>query len=76
MSKNVALSNEVIEFLEQRKKSDESYSDVIKRLTNENEKPSWRESIGAFENDEEAARIFDKILKERHIARKRRVLKW
>jgi len=75
MAKNVALSNEVIEFLERHKKIGESYSGVIRRLTGEKEKSSWRDAIGLWKDDGEFDKIFSDIIKER-LSSKRRVIKW
>jgi len=75
MAKNVALSNEVIEFLERHKKGDESYSDVIKRLAEGSEKPNWRDALGLWKDDNEFDKIFDDIIKSR-LSSKRRVIKW
>ena len=76
MAKNVALSNTAYNTLEKMKRPGESFSDVVNRIAESKNKPNWRDSVGVFENDEEANKIFDKILKERHIVKKRRVLKW
>lgn len=77
MAKNVALSNESYAILEKLKRPNESFSGVVKRVYLEKDsKPNWRDYIGVFKGDKEAEKIFDKILKERHIVRKRRELKW
>ena len=77
MAKNVALSNEAYKMLDRLKNSGESFSEVVKRLVNEKaSKPDWRDSIGVLKGDKEAEKIYNKILKERHKIRKRRVLQW
>ncbi|HLC67674.1 MAG TPA: antitoxin VapB family protein [archaeon] len=76
MAKNVALSNDTYGMLERLKRGDESFSDVIKRLANEKEsKPNWRDFVGVWKDDEEIAKIFDKILEDRHKVY-RRQFKW
>ncbi len=75
MAKNVALSNEVIEFLERYKKGSESYSNVIKRLAGGREKPNWRDAVGLWKDDDKFDKIFDEIIKRR-LSSKRRVIKW
>jgi predicted CopG family antitoxin len=75
MAKNVALSNVAYGKLERMKREGESFSDVVNRLTEE-KKPSWRDSFGAWKDDEEMDKIFGKILRDRHKISKRRVVKW
>lgn len=76
MARNVALSNDAYEMLERLKRPGESFSDVVKRVVEKPSRPDWKDSIGALKGDKEAEEIFDKILKERHVIRKRRELKW
>jgi predicted CopG family antitoxin len=77
MSKNVALSDEVIDILERLKRNGESYSDVVKRVAVEKPaKTNWRDSIGALKNNKEAEKIYDEILNSRHTVGKRKDLTW
>ena len=78
MAKNVAFSEKAYKELSKRKMSGESFSDLVIRLISTSEgteKPSWRDSIGAFKGDKDAERIFDKILNERH-KKPLRPVKW
>ena len=77
MSKNVALSNEAVDILERLKMPGESYSDVVKRVVIEKPtKSNWRESIGTLKDDKDAKSIYDKILNDRHIIKKRKDFTW
>ena len=75
MSKNVALSNDAYRTLERLKRGDESFSEVVKRLANKEEKPKLMDFAGVWKDDKEIAEIFDKILEDRHKVY-RRQFKW
>ena len=76
MAKNVALSDDIYKTLERLKHGDESFSAVIRRLVDEKEpKPNWRNFVGVWKDDKEIAKIFDKILEDRHKVY-RRQFKW
>lgn len=62
-SKNISIKESVYERLSAHKRTNESFSDVIERLL-ENEEPDWRNSAGIY-SDEEAREI------EEYLARKR-----
>lgn len=66
MSKNVALSDRIYKDLKKLKGRGESFSSVIIRLMEKGEKPSWRDSVGALEDDKESEKIFNNILENRH----------
>lgn len=77
MAKNVALSNKAYEELSRRKGRDESFSDVVLKLVQGEEKKSIMRFAGIWKDDEEIGRIFDVILKERHkIRHKERKVSW
>ncbi|MDO8537638.1 MAG: antitoxin VapB family protein [archaeon] len=67
MAKNVALSDKAYKSLSNLKTGNESFSDVIMRMTGGKEKKNvWRNYIGAFEGDKEMEEIYKKILSDRH----------
>jgi len=66
MARNVALSDKVYNELDKFKRHGESFSEVITRLIEREEKVSWRNSIGALKTDKEAEKIFEQILENRH----------
>jgi len=77
MAKNIALSDDAVKILERLKRPGESYSDVVKRVAvKKPSKHDWRKSFGAFKDDKEISKIYEKILSDRHIIRKRRELSW
>ena len=67
MAKNVALSDKAYKSLSRLKFGGESFSDVVLRVVDKDEKGvSWRNAIGLFKGDKEAERIYAKILSDRH----------
>jgi predicted CopG family antitoxin len=75
MAKNVALSNDAYGTLEKLKRNGESFSDVVMRLANKEGKPNIMDLAGAWKDDREIGKIFDKILEDRHRFY-RRQFKW
>ena len=65
MSKLVSLSEKAYKTLLKMKKSDESFSDVVLKLTDKKKKSIMR-FAGMWKDDKEMDEIFGKILKERH----------
>ena len=78
MARNVALSEKAYGELSRKKNTGESFSSVVLRLLDKDERrPSWRDSIGALKNDAEAEKIYKEILERRHATPVRKmVLKW
>jgi len=73
MTKCISLSDEAYKDLTLLKKGGESFSEVIRKLT-ENERKKERLSIiGLWKDDKEMDNIFKEIFKKRHSSKSRSV---
>ena len=66
MVKVISLSNEAYTTLKSFKKGEDSFSDVVLKLSRKEKKGDIREVFGVWKGDKEIERIFNRILKERH----------
>lgn len=73
MAKNVALSNRAYSVLSKLKKPRESFSDVVVRLAEGDDKPSIRRLVGVWKDDKEVEKAYKEVFELRHKSKSREV---
>ena len=66
MARNVALSEKAYAVLKSVKKGKDSFSDVVLRLYDKENKKSILRYAGIWKDKKEVDRVFKRILRERH----------
>ncbi|MFH0876382.1 MAG: antitoxin VapB family protein [archaeon] len=65
MTKVISLSDDAYDMLKKLKEENESFSDVVRRITNEPAKKKLMSFAGMWKDDKEIKEIFDNIEKNR-----------
>lgn len=73
MTKMISVRDEVYDWLSKKKRSDESFSDLILRMGGENPRDRILELAGSWKDWEEADEIFKHIFNRRHRRSRNRV---
>ena len=73
MTKVISLSDDAYNTLKQLKHADESFSEIVLRVTSDEKRKKFMSTAGVWKNDKEIEKIFKEVAEERKKAKMRDV---